>query len=83
MAIETYKVMVGSDERFRFSADFAQASDPILLDGNATPFRVADARHWATEAARLLIGWSRGQGGELVGEDEKYRVLDTETGAPA
>lgn len=61
-----------------FSADFVQASSPILLEGDSTPFQVADARHREREAAELLNGWCRGQGGEAWGEGEDFSVEEVE-----
>lgn len=70
----TYDVLVNGDKRLSFGGDFAQASSPLTLEGDSTPFQVADARHRPAEAARLLIEWCRSQGGEVVGEDEDYEV---------
>ena len=70
----TYQVKVGGDVRLTFEGDFAQASCPLTIDGNSTPFQVADARHRPAEAARLLNEWCRSEGGEAVGPDESYTV---------
>lgn len=43
--MNTYIVKVDGVERMRFSANLAEASAPILLEGDATPFQTADARH--------------------------------------
>lgn len=71
----TYQVVVGSDVRMTFAADFAQAASPITLEGDSTPFQVADARHRPEEAARKLIAWCDSQGGGCVGDDEEYEVV--------
>ncbi len=70
----TYKIVVAGETRATFTADFAQASSPIMLDGNSTPFQVADARHKPSKAAELLIDWCDSEGGEIVGDDEEYEV---------
>lgn len=74
----TYNVLVAGAVRMTFSADFAQASSPITLDGSSTPFQVADARHRPARAAELLIGWCDGQGGAAVADGEEYEVVRAE-----
>lgn len=71
----TYNVLVNGDTRMTFEADFAQASDPILLNGSSTPFQVADARHEPIRAARMLNDWCRAEGGEAWGEEEEFEVV--------
>lgn len=65
----TYEVRDGDTVVLAFRADFAQASSPILIGTraggfDATPYQVADARHRPAEAAKMLNGWCRSQGGE-------------------
>ena len=72
----TYRINVGGETRMTFAADFAQASSPITLEGDSTPFQVADARHRPAKAAELLIGWCDSQGGSNVGKDEEYEVVE-------
>ena len=74
----TYKIVVDGQTRATFTADFAQASSPLLLDGESTPFQVADARHKPSKAAELLIGYCDTMGGEIVGDDEEYEVEEVE-----
>jgi hypothetical protein len=74
----TYEVKVNGEVRMTFAGDFAQASSPITLEGDSTPFQVADARHRPLRAAELLIAWCDGQGGSNVGEDEGYTVETTD-----
>jgi hypothetical protein len=69
-----YQIKVGNDVRATFSADFAQASSPILIDGQSTPFQVADARHDPSAVARMLIRWCNSEGGPIVGDDEEWEV---------
>lgn len=38
--------------------DPAQASAPIVLDGDATPYSTADARHRISHAVRLVLGYA-------------------------
>ena len=71
---ETYAIKVGDDVRMTFAGNFAQASSPITLEGDSTPYQVADARHRPEEAAALLIRWCDSQGGSNVGDDEEYTV---------
>jgi hypothetical protein len=51
------------------SGDFAQASSPLLLDGDSTPFQVADARHRPRDAAEMLLKWSANDGCRIVDTD--------------
>lgn len=74
MANQTYQVVVGGAVRMRFAANFAQASCPITLEGDSTPFQVADARHRPSVAAEKLVAWCDSQGGSNVGADEEYTV---------
>ena len=75
----TLEIKVDGDVRGTIEADFAQASSPILLDGDSTPFHVADARHCYERAAKLVIDWCRSQGGEIIAEDEYYVVESVDT----
>lgn len=61
----TYAILVDGEQVATMTADFAQASSPLLLDGDSTPYQVADARHRKHEAAELLLGWAWSQGGPL------------------
>lgn len=66
---KTYEVREGKTVLLTFRADFTQASSPIQIgtgEGgfDSTPFQVADSRHRPVEAAKLLNGWCRNQGGE-------------------
>lgn len=74
----TYQVKVNDEVRMTFAGDFAQASSPIQLEGDSTPFQVADASHRPTRAAELLINWCDSQGGSNVGDDEEYEVVCVE-----
>lgn len=38
-------------------ADLAQASSPISVDGDSTPYQTADCRHDEDEMARLVAAW--------------------------
>lgn len=79
MATQTYIISVDGNERATFSANFAEASSPILIDGRSTPFQVADARHRETRAAQILIDWCRSQGGPIVDEDEDWEVEEQDS----
>jgi hypothetical protein len=39
-------------------ADLAQASAPVFVNGNTTPFQTADARHNVAELMDLVIDWA-------------------------
>lgn len=62
MAHSTYTVTTHFDT-FRFSADLAQASAPILFLGEdgetSTPYQTADSRHRPRDAALLVLRWPR------------------------
>lgn len=75
MAAATYEIRVGGDVRMTFAADLTQAACPITLEGDSTPFQVADARHNKMRAAELVIGYADMMGGSNVGEDEEYEVV--------
>ena len=72
----TYAILVDGEQVATMTADFAQASSPLLLDGHSTPFQVADARHRRQDAATMLLEWAWGDGcprcemdgGDVVGE---------------
>jgi hypothetical protein len=55
MAFFRYTLDWGDELEVRM--DLAQASSPIILDGDPTPYQVADARHDSTEVLRLLLTW--------------------------
>lgn len=78
MTTAIYAVRVDGETRFTFGGNFAQASSPITLDGDSTPFQVADARHRPANAAKLLIDWCASEGGSAVGDDEEYEVDEIE-----
>jgi hypothetical protein len=66
MKMADYKIIVDGEVVAKMSGDFSQASSPILLDGDSTPFQVADFRHRETDAAEGLLLWAWGQGCEIV-----------------
>lgn len=72
----TYQVKVGKTIRLTFDGDFSQASSPLTIDGNSTPFQVADARHRPATAAEILNNWCRSEGGEAWGEDEEITIVE-------
>ncbi len=50
------RIKVGSNTSI-MSWDGANASAPISVDGQSTPFRTADARHRTPDAVRLICGY--------------------------
>lgn len=66
----TYRAIFNNQTAFTFQANFADAADPILLDGDSTPFQVADFRHSEHQAALGLNEWLRSEGGEAWGEED-------------
>lgn len=67
----TFHIVVDGRHMASMTADFAEASCPILLDGKPTPFQVADAWHYKNRAAELLFKWAAQQGGEIVPLDKE------------
>lgn len=65
MTTSTYTVFVDGDKAFDMTADFAQASSNLRIDGDSTPFQVADASHRTGKAAQLLLEWANNQGWSL------------------
>ena len=72
MNTTTIKITNGSDV-YTMTANFADASSPIMLDGASTPFQVADARHSPANAVDLVMDWCDG-----VAEGDEYEWEDAE-----
>lgn len=73
----TYAINLNGEQVATMTADFAQASSPLMLDGDSTPYQVADARHRRQRAAEMLLSWAwrdgravceMNQDGEPVGD---------------
>ncbi len=73
----TYQINVDGEPVATMTANFAEASSPLLMDGKSTPFQVADARHRKSQAAEMLLqnAWSNGgavceidEDGDIVGD---------------
>ena len=74
MATTTLRIQHGWDI-YQLTADFAEASSPIRVDGDATSFRVADARHDHGRACELVAEWlNLGDGWEWVEDKEPETV---------
>jgi hypothetical protein len=71
-----YEIHVNGEVVATFEADFKQASDTIELDGRATPFQVADAKHDVNVAAELLNGWCHSEGGSIWKDGDKVKVRE-------
>ena len=88
----TYEIKIDGDVIATMTGDFAQASSPLTLDGDSTPFQVADAKHNTLKAAEMLLLWANNnaagsmvevdEDGDIVGEltveavDEAQRFAD-------
>ena len=68
--VKTYEIKVDGETVATMTADFAQASSPLLMDGDSTPFQVADATHRKLKAAEMLLIYAHSQGGSLCEMDE-------------
>lgn len=51
-----YLLTCWSDE-YVIDADLSQASAPILVDGDSTPYQTADCRHYQHELKDLIAAW--------------------------
>lgn len=54
--MSTYKLTCWNDT-YTITADLAQASAPVLVDGRGTPFQTADFRHSEAEMAEGIAEW--------------------------
>lgn len=66
----TYAILVDGEQVAEMTADFAQASSPIMMDGDSTPYQVADAKHRRKEAAIMLLAYAWSNGGPVCEMDE-------------
>lgn len=79
MTMATYSYTMPWGETLRISADLAQASAPILVEGaeeddwQSTPYQTADARHRERDMVRLVIGHL---GREWYGEADPDELAD-------
>ena len=78
-----YRIMVGSEERGQIAArHWGDAGSQLYYrfdDGewDVTPYRVADARHRATDAALLIDEWLEGNSGEgFLAAGEEFELVD-------
>jgi hypothetical protein len=76
--MSVYKVYVCNDLRMTFSGDFTQASSPLLLEGDSTPFNVGDAQHMVGRAATLLNRWCYNKGMAAWSDDEDFEIINCE-----
>lgn len=78
--MSNYTVLVNGHPTINFSGDFRQASSPIFLEGDATPFQVADASHYPRRAARLLNDWLADNGGAMWDDEEDdFEVVEVDS----
>ena len=73
--MDDYKIFVNGHNVATMTANFAQASCQILIDGQPTPFQVADAKQDPDIAAEMLNNWCHSQGGEIWGDDDDVEVV--------
>lgn len=72
----TYEIKVNGDVVATMGGDFAQASSPLTLDGNSTPYQVADAKHSVIGAAEMLLLWANNNAsGSMVETDEDGDII--------
>ena len=72
-----YSIQIAGTERAIFEGDFSNASSPIFLNGNSTPFQVADSSHSPRKMAEKLNRWCFSEGGEIWGENEEFEIVET------
>jgi len=70
----TYNIYVNGSLVCTMAADFSDASCPLLLDDDSTPFQVADARHRSLQAANLLLEWAGADMGWSIDDDDVVTV---------
>mgnify|MGYP001284774655 CR=1 FL=1 len=75
MTTATYQINVDGEPVATMTADFAQASSPILMDGESTPYQVADARHRKIVAAEMLLQNVWLNGGAVCEIDEDGDII--------
>lgn len=75
--MNTTKVQIthGADT-YILEADFSNAASTLLLDGESTPYQVADARHRLQDAVTLVMGWVCSQSGDEM--EGSWVELDTD-----
>lgn len=73
---KTYALLIRSEQVATFSGDFSQASSPVTLDGDSTPFRVADFQHRPLTAARKLHVWMNAEGFGSSATDDEITVTE-------
>jgi len=72
--IRTYSIKVNGQHVASMTADFAQAASQLTLDGDSTPYQVADARHRPQQAAEMLLEWARNDVGFSFDPDGEITV---------
>ena len=71
----TRTVYLRQTPMFDLTMDAAEASAPILIDGDQIPMQTADASHRWTTAAIAANDWSRAQGGEYWAESDDSDIV--------
>lgn len=64
------------EDTYILEANFADAASPILLDGESTPYQVADARHRLQDAVTLVMEWVCSQSGDEL--EGSWVEIDTD-----
>jgi len=63
------------DDEYVVEADLVQASAPIMVDGDSTPYQTADCRHSSDELRTLIAAWLYR---DTADADEAAEVADLE-----
>lgn len=71
-----YRLTIGTCE-YEVEANLTEASAPIYVDGNNTPYQTADCRHRDSELARLLAEWILRD--EMPAGDERDELVSDAT----
>lgn len=78
MRVQQVRIEYGG-ETVTMSWDGAQASAPITVDGESTPYQTADARHSTAQAVRLVARYTWPECGDFADGSEAWDGLSFET----
>lgn len=77
-AMQTWTLEIAGYDRMTVTANLAQASAPIRVDGKSIGYQTADASHCVEDMMRLVCRWATGNdlSEEEWDEDVSYEELD-------